>query len=220
MKRFVYAAAAIALTGVLVLLAMAVAQRDARVSDTSAIENDLPYANQPAQPISGNNIDGLGQEYSDANNWPPVPIVRGNDSPPSTHATLTAYSGENSILPSRSDIQGNIRKSTFDGQLVEPPTLDGNALNSFISNTSNPSLPSTPNTLPSMPSAYPGPQSIGNALQPDRLPSSPSENGNPLPVEPYYSPYGAPVTSPNGAPTTLPTPGQSFLPYQAIGHHR
>ena len=139
MKRFVYAAAAIALTGVLVLLAMAVAQRDARVSDTSAIENDLPYANQPAQPISGNNIDGLGQEYSDANNWPPVPIVRGNDSPPSTHATLTAYSGENSILPSRSDIQGNIRKSTFDGQLVEPPTLDGNALNSFISNTSNPS---------------------------------------------------------------------------------
>ncbi|HUP77713.1 MAG TPA: hypothetical protein VM260_04060, partial [Pirellula sp.] len=224
MKRFVYAAAAVALTGVLVLLAMAVAQRDARVSDTSAIENDLPYANQLAQPISGNNIDGMGQEYSDVNNWPPVPIVRGNDSPPSTRATLTAYSGENSTLPSRSDIQGNIRNSTFDGQLAEPPSLDGNAINPFINNTSNPSLPSTPNTLPSMPiapsafpstpntlpsmasspSAYPEPQSIGKDLQPDRLPSSPLENGNLLPLEPSFSH--------NDLPTTLPSPGQSLPP--------
>ena len=57
MKRFVYAAAAIVLTGVLVLLAMAVAQRDARVSNESSVESLLPYANQPAQPIAGLNED-------------------------------------------------------------------------------------------------------------------------------------------------------------------
>ncbi len=225
MKRFVYAAAAIALTGVLVLLAMAIAQRDARVSDISTIENELPYANQPAQPISGNSLDGLG---NDTDNWPPAPIVRGNDSPlpsspPSPLALLTSYPGDGSLSSDPNDNRGNIRRSKSSGRLAEPPPY--NALNSFLtpsSNSSGPSsaaVPSTslPNTLPVMPNTLPnmrslpsnesGSQPIGNSQQQNSLPKSSIGYANTLPAEPSDPASFDPptVSTPDSSPPRLPS---------------
>ena len=194
MKRFVYAAAAIVLTGVLVLLAMAVAQRDARLSDGSAIQNELPYANQPAQPIDGSIADGFGNENSAGNDWPPAPIVRGNDSPPPSHFpsanfpetrpspnALTSYSDQGLLPTGTNESSGIVRMPTSSGRLAEPPPLS--ALNSFptpIGNSAGPGLQSNPYaTLP-------------NSL-PTTLPST-------LPSQPYSSP-----NLPYSGPGTLPS---------------
>ena len=220
MKRFVYAAAAIAITGVLVLLAMAIAQRDARVSDISTIENELPYANQPAQPISGNSLDRIGNEFPDTQNWPPAPLVRGNDSPlplphPSTHALLTSYSDEGSPPTELNDNRGNIRKSNSPGRLAEPPPY--NALNTFLSPSLKPSGPSTlanpnanlSNTLPVMPNSRPSlspgyantlPVVTSNPAYSE--PSTVTSSELPLPHLPSYP--SSPST--HSTPTALATP--------------
>ncbi len=231
MKRFVYAAAAIVLSGVLVILAVAIAQRDARVSEISSIENELPYANQPAQPISGSSLDGLGNEFSQSNNWPPVPIVRGNDSPlpssrPSTNASLTSYSGESVSPANPNDNRGITRKSNSPGRLAEPPPLS--ALNSFLTPSSSPSFPNAmenlnanlPNTLPVMPNNLPnmptstandfGTQSIGNNQQQhNSLPSSSIGSENNLPAEPSNPAFPKPKLTTVATPD-LPQPVASF----------
>lgn len=224
MKRFVYAAAAIALTGVLVLLAMAIAQRDARVSDISTIENELPYANQPAQPISGNSLDRLG---NDTDNWPPAPIVRGNDSPlPSTLALLTSYPGDDSPPSDPNDNRGNIRKSKSSGRLSEPPPYS--ALNSFLTPSSNPSGPSTsanpitnlPNTLPVMPNTPPK-SSTGYANTLPAEPSNPASFDPPTVVSPdsalprlpsYPTSPSTQSTTALASPTAIASPTTNDLP--------
>ncbi len=230
MKRFVYAAAAIALSGVLVILAVAIAHRDARDSDISTLENELPYANQPAQPISGSSLDRLGNEYSDSNNWPPAPIVRGNDSPlpsprPSTNALLTSYSDEGASPTDPNDNRGNSRNSNSSGRLAEPPPLS--ALNSFLTPSSNPSLPSTsaipnanlqnalpvmpnnlPNNLPNMPSPQSndfGTQSIGNNQPQNSLPNSSFGYAYTSPVEPSSPAFSNP-------PTAMASPTKNDFP--------
>ena len=237
MKRFVYSAAAIALSGVLVILAVAIAQRDARVSEISTIENELPYANQPAQPISGGSLDGLDNEYSQSSHWPPAPIVRGNDSPlpssrPSTNASLTSYSGEGASPADPNDNRGTTRKSNSPGRLAEPPPLS--ALNSFLTPSSSPSFPNAmanlnanlPNTLPVMPNTLPnmptspandfGTQSIGsNQQQHNSLLSSSIGSENNLPVEPSSPAFPKPKLTTVATPD-LPQPVASFgVPTQA-----
>lgn len=209
MKRFVYAAAAIVLTGVLVLLAMAVAQRDARSSDGSAIENDLAYANQPAQPISGPIGEGFGGVDSTGMDWPPAPIVRGNDSPlpsnfpssnipesrPSSNA-LTSYNDQGALPTGIGEPPGIVRKSTSSGRLAEPPPLS--ALNSFLTPVGN--------------SAAPSPQSNPDTALPNTLPNSlPTTLPSPLhspPKPPDNSSFGnvLPSNLPYGSPSTLPAP--------------
>ncbi len=212
MKRFVYAAAAIVLTGALVLLAMAVAQRDARLSDGSADANELAYANQPALPITGTIGDGFGTTYSSGNDWPPAPIIRGNDSAlpngfpssnfpeirPTSNASLTSYAGEGG-LPTRTDESPIIRKSTSTGTFAEPPPLS--ALNTFLtpssngsSDPSNPSM-SLPNTLPTNLSSLPISSSIAQEPSPN-LSELPPSNSTTFP-------YSPPNTL--GSPNTLPS---------------
>ena len=240
MKRFVYAAAAILLTGILVLLAMAVAQRDARLSDGSAIENELAYANQPAQPIAGSFGEGLGGVDSVGNDWPPAPIVRGNDSPfpsnfpsssipesrPLTNA-LTSYNDQTALPTGTNEAPGIVRMSNSSGRLAEPPPLS--ALNTFLTPVGNPDVqrePSTlPTTFPNLPNSapnYPENSSFGNVL-PSTVPiSSPNtaliERFNPaLPPPASYgnalppSPTYQP-TSPSTQPPPVATLGTPMIP--------
>ena len=240
MKRFVYAAAAILLTGILVLLAMAVAQRDARLSDGSAIENELAYANQPAQPIAGSFGEGLGGVDSVGNDWPPAPIVRGNDSPfpsnfpsssipesrPLTNA-LTSYNDQTALPTGTNEAPGIVRMSNSSGRLAEPPPLS--ALNTFLTPVGNPDVqrePSTlPTTFPNLPNSspnFPENSSFGNVL-PSTVPiSSPNtaliERFNPaLPPPASYgnalppSPTYQP-TSPSTQPPPVATLGTPMIP--------
>ena len=240
MKRFVYAAAAILLTGILVLLAMAVAQRDARLSDGSAIENELAYANQPAQPIAGSFGEGFGGVDSVGNDWPPAPIVRGNDSPfpsnfpsssipesrPLTNA-LTSYNDQTALPTGTNEAPGIVRMSNSSGRLAEPPPLS--ALNTFLTPVGNPDVqrePSTlPTTFPNLPNSspnFPENSSFGNVL-PSTVPiSSPNtaliERFNPaLPPPASYgnalppSPTYQP-TSPSTQPPPVATLGTPMIP--------
>ena len=216
MKRFVYAAAAIFLTGVLALLVIAVAQRDARVSDSPPVENTLAYANKAAKPISGAFEDA--SVSSNSADWPPLPIVRGNDSPNvDDYPSRAAYAdGSPASAPN------NVRKQNSSGRLTEPPPLS--ALNRFLTpmqpGLSNPAdagqsssspLPSPsqpanldkdagnylPRTLSSLPSAsnsisdFPGNQPLGN---------------NPLPANLTNTSVGPAVNPSYTAPSMNPPP--------------
>jgi len=197
MKRFVYASAAIVLTGVLALLVLAVAQRDSRVSDSSPVENTLAYANKAAKPISGTFEDAI--LTSNSADWPPHPIVRGNDSPNvEDYPSPAAYADGSPASP-----PNNVRKQNSTGRLAEPPPLS--ALNRFLTpiqpglsnpvdsgqSSSSPQSSSSqpgnrdkdagnysPRTLPSLPSApsfisdYPGTQPLGNNPLPANLPNT------------------------------------------------
>ncbi len=189
MKRFVYAAGAVGLTGVLVLLAMAVAQRDARVGEVTANEADLPYANQAAKPISIENALDGSTDVAEA--WPPLPtIVRGNDSDPVPLAAPPRLPPARASLTSYSANQENANPSST---LAEPPPLrelginpSGPAptvaglqdLNASPSSTPfNPgsaSLPVSPRTIPALPTS-PLPAS---PLPTSPLPSTNSATGS------------------------------------------
>ena len=178
MKRFVYAAAAVLLTVMLVLLAMAVAQRDARVGD-GVEETDRPYANQPAQPISLANVDSDSQDYSTGyspgGQWPPTPIVRANDleqtGQSTTRAMLTSYGG-NETIPSTNP-QNALRSEAVSRQLTEPPAfgdLDSMRPSFSAGGSSSPLLPSP--------------------IQ-SQLPSQPHETSPVLPTSPSNLPLGS-----------------------------
>ena len=216
MKRFVYAAGAVLLTGVLVLLAMAVAQRDSRVSDATTDESQLPYANNAAEPISMVAPDPSGKAYEGDETWPPAPIVRGND--PGLGGSLPTAVG--AALPST---QGPSNESGLGGPpvsltsfanesqsqdaraLAEPPALS--SINSFPppnapidgANGTNSSpaglLPpmdgrQPTNSLPPMPNTY------ANDL---------TDRAAPLPNEPAVSPFASPALPlANTAPVANP----------------
>ena len=240
MKRFVYAAAAIVLTGVLVLLAMAVAQRDARVSNESAVESQLPYANQPAKPIAG-----LSEDFSSGDEWPPAPLIRGNDSGlptrfPSesaeTSVAFASYTQGTANEPSENPVP-----SSQPRRLAEPPPL----MNKFLTpspnassnsqnlrNQSGTTLPGTtlpgttlpgtlPTTLPTtLPNLTSNPSnrlpnaSSGNASS-GTLPSMPhsiSDNPGNLPSNPSPNfPTSGPFgDSPSGSVATLGSPSNAL----------
>ncbi len=175
MKRFVYAAGAVGLTGSLVLLSMSIAQRDARVGDSTTDGNNLPYANQPAQPISAERNDADNQEFS-------APIVRANDSdagdmplpmplPPTNlnrqrRATVASYSN-NSPSP-----DNTLRDDAPPKLLTEPPALsDLSSLPPSFSSNGGSILPPLPNQLPTSP---PGSLSPPSSLSPPNALSPPS----------------------------------------------
>jgi len=238
MKRFVYAAAAIVLTGVLALLVIAVAQRDSRDSDSSPVENTLAYANKAAKPISGTFEDaGLTSNSAD---WPPLPIVRGNDSPNAyDHPSPAAYA--DGTTASQASPPNNVRKQNSTGRLTEPPPLS--ALNRFLtpmlpglanpadsgqtssSPLSSSSLPAIrdkdagnylPRTLPSLPSSpssisdYPGNQPLGTNPLPANLPNTSPE---PAATPSYTAPsMNSPPSLGASAPLSAPLISSADLP--------
>jgi len=208
MKRFVYAAAAIVLTGVLALLVIAVAQRDSRVSDSSPGENTLPYANKAAKPISGTFEDA--SLTSTSPDWPPLPIVRGNDSPNAyDYPSPAAYA--DGTTASQASPPNNVRKQNSTGRLTEPPPLS--ALSRFLTpvqpGLSNPADPSQSNSSPQSSSNLPAirDKDAGNYL-PRTLPSLPSASSS-ISDYPGNQPLGnnpLPVNLPNTSPGPSATP--------------
>ncbi len=227
MKRFVYAAGAVLLTGVLVLLAMAVAQRDSRVSDATTDESQLPYANNAAEPISVVAPDPSGQAYGGDEAWPPAPIVRGNDAglggslPPAVGAALPSTQGPSS----ESNLGGppvsltsfaNATQPQDSRTLAEPPALS--SVNSFPPSyapidgpNSSPAglLPPVggrqpTNSLPPMPNAY------ANEL---------TDRATPLPIEPPASPFASPspIANPAKANPSLEAPQNENPPIATFG---
>jgi uncharacterized repeat protein (TIGR01451 family) len=208
MKRFVVAAGAVVLTGVLVLLAMAVAQRDARENDLIANDANLPYANQTAQPLSipGSGVDG------DDDGWPPAPIVRGNDrgndsdlspaypTPSNSRALPRATPASYSPLPDDSNTASN--------NLTEPPPFGTWANSPTIPNASNgPGLLSR-TTKPENPqpeASLPGNNLVSSSPPPLMAPSG---NNNSLPAAPANSPFAA-------SPPSLPRNNSGSLPQPA-----
>lgn len=201
MKRFVYAAGAVLLTGVLVLLAMAVAQRDSRVSDATTDESQLPYANNAAEPISMVAPDPSGKAYEGDAAWPPAPIVRGNDPglggslPPAVGAALPSTQGPSSESglggpPVSLTSFANESQAQNARALAEPPALS--SVNSFpppnspIDGTNSSPAGLLPpvdgkqptNSLPPMPNTY------ANDL---------TDRSAPLPTEPAVSPFASPA---------------------------
>ena len=226
MKRFAYAAAAVVLTGVLVVLAMAVAQRDARVSDASAIENELPYANQTAKPLSRSYDEGLGLDNATPEEWPPAPIVRGNDSPiptsfpiendsstrgPSRVNQASYNSADNNFpqgaAPTANDAPNNIRNNMPAGRYAEPPPLNAlpgaNAFNSMLTSNQSGSDASQRNS-PSLgaPSAN-FPNSAPNAI-PSTLPRASST------ISDFPGNQPLPPPSTLSGPSSLPSPEPSL----------
>ena len=207
MKRFVYAAGAVLLTGVLVLLAMAVAQRDSRVSDATTDETQLPYANNAAEPISMVASDPSGKAYEGDAAWPPAPIVRGNDAglggslPPAVGAALPSTQGPSvesglggppvSLTSFANESQAQDARA-----LAEPPALS--SVNSFPP----PNAPSYApidgaNGINSSPAGLLPP--MGGRQPANSLPPMPNTYANdltdrsaPLPNEPTLSPFSSP----------------------------
>ena len=234
MKRFVYAAAAIVLTVVLVLLAMAIAQRDARVSIDSSIETQLPYANQPAQPIAG-----LNEDFAQSGEWPPAPHIRGNDSglpgrfpsePAESSASFASYT-----QAAADGAPGNPSTPSQNRRLAEPPPLMNKFLTPSSSSIANSSGPASSNLRPSpsaslsdtLPAGLPSslPSTLPSAALPNTLPSGSTGNlpampssisdypGN-LPTNPSANfPSSAPISDPSsgsiatlGSPSNMPSP--------------
>ena len=217
MKRFVYAAGAVGLTGSLVLLSMSIAQRDARVGDSTTDGNNLPYANQPAQPISAERNDADNQEFF-------APIVRANDSdagdmplplplPPTNlnrqpRAIVASYSN-NSPSP-----DNTLRDDAPPKLLTEPPALsDLSSLPPSFPSNGGSSLPPLPNQLPASPLSSP------NSLSSPSPPFADERSTTSLPVStseldrsaatsnaPPVATFGQPTYSPSlppSSPTSL-----------------
>ena len=218
MKRFVYAAGAVLLTGVLVLLAMAVAQRDSRVSDATTDESQLPYANNAAEPISMVAPDPSGKVYEGDETWPPAPIVRGNDPglggslPPAVGAALPSTQGPSNELglggpPVSLTSFANESQAQDARALAEPPALS--SINSFPP-------PNVPTSAPidgsnSSPAGLLPP--VGSRQPTNSLPPMPNAYANeltdqsaPLPNEPAVSPFASPALPlANAVPVANPT---------------
>ena len=232
MKRFVYAAGAVGLTGSLVLLSMSIAQRDARVGDSTTDGNNLPYANQPAQPISAERNDADNQEFF-------APIVRANDSdagdmplplplPPTNlnrqpRAIVASYSN-NSPSP-----DNTLRDDAPPKLLTEPPALsDLSSLPPSFPSSGGSSLPPLPNQLPASPLSPlnslsspnpPNPPNPPNSLSPPSPPFADERSTTSLPVStseldrsaatsnaPPVATFGQPTYSPSlppSSPTSL-----------------
>lgn len=231
MKRFVYAAGAVLLTGVLILLAMAVAQRDSRVSDATTDESQLPYANSEAEPISMVASNASINAYESNESWPPAPIVRANDSglgstlPPAVGGTLPitdriSVEKEVAATPVSLTSYANEREQAESQALAEPPALTG--ANGFPPTLATAPLATAQLTtpLPMEPSLSPfsSPPPIATFGVPTLPGNEISGNGPPLPS--FSTPRPSPILPtgalpagalPTGALPTNPLPAGALL---------
>ncbi|MCE3018139.1 MAG: hypothetical protein LW870_19975 [Pirellula sp.] len=219
----------------MILVAMALAQRDARVEKTTSPGLEFTYANRPAQGI-------ILDTTADREGFPPAPVIRGNDSDPV--ATNHASRSVDPNNPFRSPVS-LIRYSNQNRaatSLAEPPPL-----------RETPPLPTTSGLLPSSPlpssplpsSPLPSSPLPGSSLPPltnspsidelrGNMPSLvPSNQTNPINrLSDEASSIGSPVLpnnlsntptdtlqSPSTLPATLPR-GPAYLPSSPFSQPR
>ncbi|XZE22381.1 hypothetical protein SH449x_002306 [Pirellulaceae bacterium SH449] len=127
--------------GVMILLAVALAQRDSRQENKLAHQAAGSIQPKKAQGIP---MDPEWEEYA----WPPAPIVRGNDSPLGSHSG-TARDRNNPFRSPAAALTAfsNQQRS---GSLAEPPPLQYRPLPTG-GLSGGPGLDSSPASLPSLP---------------------------------------------------------------------
>lgn len=216
--------------GAMILLAIALAQRDARHENKLAGQSVGSFQPKKAQGIP---LDPDWENQA----WPPAPVVRGNDTPIGTAAPSNSNVGKDRNNPFRSPSAALTAFSNQNrsGALAEPPPLQyrplsgSNSLSrpavdspqtessSRLMATPPPSLSPAPNNMPtglSTSTAIEPP--AGLATEPPRGLSGPSSNSardsleNSLPDLPALSnpPQNMPTTT-DSFPPTLPSYGTS-----------
>ena len=176
MSRFAFIAAATLFTGLLVVLTMAIAQRDARGTRTIADIAPSAYSELRAEPIQVDSHsigpDGgieapqdssradaaqADQPWIQSNQWPQPPVVRGNDSTIPKIRELPPLPSDESLpdnlessLPSIASLP-NLPSDRDPQNTVSLPVMSASLPNSgglpdLASMPNSDDLPSTPNT--------------------------------------------------------------------------
>ena len=204
----------------MILLAMALAQRDARVEKTTSPNLEFSYATRPAQGIV---LDTTAEREG----FPPAPVFRGNDSDPVATLPATRTIDPNNPFRSPASLIRYTNQNRAAATLAEPPPLrepmpmmstSGLLPSTSTSTSPLPNIPPT-NELRANSSARPPTDllpsgrlsddspPLGSPTLPTNLPNMPSD----LP-----STSNLPSTLPSG-PTNLPSspfsqPRASVLP--------
>lgn len=205
LKKLIIAASGLTATVALVLLTLALAQRDARSGNAGDVALDLAYAKRPAE--------GIVLDPENDNAWPPPPaVVRANDAAPNSSSPRKTAKNPIQTLISYGS-QAN--KTTRGGALAEPPALSNMPpLPSMGGTTELPATSLLPQTSSSVsrssdPSLIPSPGSTSSIVTPP-IPS----NGIPFPSTDAASaamrsdtagreaPSGG-LGAPGGNPTTM-----------------
>jgi uncharacterized repeat protein (TIGR01451 family) len=213
--------------GAMVLLAVALAQRDARLENRLVTQSVHTYPPKKAEGIS---LD----PHLEEGGWPPTPIIRGNDSPSGSSTTRKVDVNNPFRSPAAALIAfANPKRS---GPLVEPPPLQYTPLPSSASSPMpTPVLSGVPSSLPNTnrvtdqdlgggslpPLAAPMPQieaptnSLRTNTPVSTLPSSPLPDSA-LPASPFGSaspPASVRMQGPVDSESSLPD--LSALPSQS-----
>ncbi len=215
-KTYSIVGTGVVVTTTMIFLAMALAQRDARTQDSTAILQGAPFPTQTAEGISHD--PNASQE-----NWPPQPVIRSNDS--ELGDTLPeVVSPENSLRPQASLIAYNSASSSPPPALAEPPAIgnlpplpstfdEGSPIGTPAPLPPGP-LPISNGSLPPAPS-FPAIPTPADAIETDAEPSAPEslENSLPsLPTGPSFpsdlapSPFAPPASSRTAPQPSLPEP--------------
>jgi uncharacterized repeat protein (TIGR01451 family) len=200
----------------MILLAMALAQRDARVEKTTSPGHEFAYANRPAQGI-------VLDTTADREGFPPPPVIRGNDSEPVATNPAPRTTDPNNPFRSPASLIRYSNQNRAAASLAEPPPLR----EAMPLPTTSGLLPSSP-PLSTLPNSPPMNEIRGNmpALAPsnqltpsNRLSDDPSSIGSPaLPNNLSNTPNNL-LNNPSPQPTTLPS-GPAYLPSSPFSQPR
>ena len=150
----------------MILVAMALAQRDARVEKTTSPGLEFAYANRPAQGIVLNTT-------ADREGFPPPPVIRGNDSDPVATIPATRTIDPNNPFRSPASLIRYSNQNRAAAALAEPPPLR-EAIPLPTTSGLLPSSPLTSSPLSTLPNSPPM-----NELHGDMPALAPSNQLNP-----------------------------------------
>ncbi len=230
MSRYAFIAAATTFTGLLVVLTMAIAQRDARVTSTLPDLEPPPYSAILAKPIVVDS-DAIASDGGALPSLPPVPEPASmgewaNDPPPQDIPEIALASGQSAVPVAGEPPKFDASRIVAPRPKVEaPPSLlpPGGAPVSAPPAVSLPSLPEVAPLAPppSQPPVLsvpvnPLPSAIPSAVLPPSIPvASDNPKSDPVlapafptvsPPTPAALPSPPPPAFPPAIPTALPSP--------------
>jgi uncharacterized repeat protein (TIGR01451 family) len=214
----------------MILVAMALAQRDARVEKTTSPGLEFAYANRPAQGI-------VLDTTADREGFPPPPVIRGNDSDPVATNPATRTTDPNNPFRSPASLIRYSNQNRAAATLAEPPplrdtmplpTTSGLLPSSPLPSSSLPDSPLTNSPLPTLPNSPPMNELRGNmpSLAPsnqltpsNRHSDDPSSLGSPALSDNLSAPPKNLLNNPSSLPSTLPG-GPAYLPSSPFSQPR
>lgn len=231
MSRYAFIAAATTFTGLLVVLTMAIAQRDARVTSTLPDLEPPPYSAILAKPIVVDS-DAIASDGGVLPSLPPVPEPASigdwaNNPPPLDIPEIALASGHSAVPVAGEPPKFDASRIVAPRSKVEAPPSLLPPGGSAVSAPPTVSLPSLPDVAPlaappSQPPALsvpgnPLPSAAPSAVLPPSIPAA-ADNPKPDPAFAPAFPTASPPSPPNSpaalpAPTVLPSlPPAAFPP--------